>query len=444
MRKSLRIKERAYSSAFDFSFEKQRRVRVEKSFGMDCRDGILRSAPAYKSIVRSNGKTVSCGDWDILSLGKLNYFDQGKNCIVEKYAALTYDGQLLFEKSEGVLETVATGLIDGVIFPVIGLDGVPKLIAVGKEANCVCDNTGTVTTLGVENSVGAGCFFKHRLFLGVQGGKIVYSSPEDLTDFKQSVSNGGGISFPNVGGEIVAFRVLNGEMYVFFERGILRLDIAGEPKAFVSERLDYTGGKIFGRTVGACGNVIFFMASDGAYRFDGRKIERLLAHFVEIPKAETGREGCASWQDRALICYQTNGGVKTLALYNDGKDGYYLNGLAALSAFEGEPLFVNTQKVICALNDMGGDLFDGNILCVRTDFGIAGYKTLRRLVFDGEGSFALTLRTGKRILKRTVVLENGGAELQIAERGRSFSVCIEPKSVLKIRSWTAEWNTVGG
>ena len=133
---------------------------------------------------------------------------------------------------------------------------------------------GSYSTIIAEDVVPAGAFFRHRVFVGMKNGVLKYSAPEDFTNFDESVEDGGSIRLTNGGGEIIAVKVFDDALYVFFESGIMRLTIGGDPCEFYVEKIDYAGGDIFSRTICVCDHAIYFMSQGGVYCLKGKRAER--------------------------------------------------------------------------------------------------------------------------------------------------------------------------
>lgn len=74
-----------------------------------------------------------------------------------------------------------------------------------------------------------------------------YCAPLAHTFWTDSADEGGHVEFPSEEGEIVGLEAMNEAVYVFRERGIVRLDARGAAREFSAQAVPYGGGKIFRR-----------------------------------------------------------------------------------------------------------------------------------------------------------------------------------------------------
>ena len=427
------MKERNHRIALEFSLQNPSLYAVKEAVNVDCREGRLETVVPY-TIVGECSKWYSEQKPDSAVLMEIP--KQGGGNV---YGVLDKSGKVYLYRNEKY-ELLATGMKNATVEYYTNTGGVAWAVIVGETAMMLSAN-GNKITLSRSDLRGTACFFKHRLFVGAKGQTLLYSVPEETLNFREPLSGGGAIVLTNRGGEIEAVKACQGYLYVFFSHGIARLDIKGDPKEFTVETVEYTGDKIFARTVCACGEGIFFLAKDGAYRLSGKKVERVFSDFVKLPLEETGSEYSVALQNKAFLKYCTKEGDVTLVLYADGKSCYYMATLAALSrGGSGTGLFAKEDFSICSIEENGTNILEGN-LAITTDFGVSGYKTLHKLRFEGEGQFKLVIRADKRKLERTVVFVNGEAEISISERGKNFAFSFPFLEKSVIRKWFAEFKT---
>jgi hypothetical protein len=242
----------------------------------------------------------------------------------------------------------------------------------------------------------------------------------------------------------VALKAYDDALYIFFESGITRLEVGGVPCDFRAEKIEYTGGDIYARTVCVCDHAIYFMGKGGIYRLKGVKVERLDVGVI-LPSKASGYEGCSVWKGMPLFRYkQDNGEYKTLAIRADGST-FYMMDLEGLSHGEnGKVLFVDSGKRLCQLADanQGEIWFSGYFSTVDTDLGYVGLKTLRKLRFFGEGEVEVSLWNGIHNINKNLTFENGIAEWKMTERGETFRFYFTLQRATKIREVHAEFETV--
>ncbi len=447
MKKTLTWKEKTHNVQLSFSLqgEKGKGLLVAKSsINCDCRGGKLRKAPAGAPCLKEDGTLRVCNVSDVVRIYLLKEYDATNGSYVERFAVLGKTGLFFIQMLDTQGFTLHMGGIAGAeAVRVADGNKRSKIVFISGSACMFLDSNYVRRAVTLENTCKTGTFFKHRLFVGVKPAGLACNAPGNELDFTQSVHGGGLLHFPCVGGEIVSVRAFGDKLYVFFEYGILRLTIGGAIKDFKAEEVEYVGGKIYGRTVCVLNNAIFFMASDGLYRFDGKAVNRLFSDFVQLPQEETFYESGVAYLDKALLRYMTVDGYKTLAVYEDGKDCFYMDGLNALSGEDGSRcLFINESNLICQLTEDGKIGGKGEFSGAETDFGISGRKTLTKLSFTGKGNVSMTVENGGRTFTRSLAFEEGRAEVKLSERGEKFTFYFTLSRGSEISSAVAEIKTL--
>lgn len=409
----------------------------------DCSEGILQTLPEWEYLLDDAGVNYNCNIPNILEVGNFK-MDQGAKSFKNVYYLTTVAGSFLYYMGEqSGFYSVATNRVKVVSFFVKTSEG-PKIALCTRKGFLLADLNGGYTTVIPTGTLSAGALFKHRIFVGMTGGAVRYSAPEDYTNFEDSVDEGGEISFPHCGGEIIAMKVYEDALYIFFKSGIMRLKAGGEPSGFYSERLEYTGGDIFSRTICVCQHAIYFLSRSGVYRLKGKKTERLDIK-AEFPSEESGLEGCAVWKDRPMIRYQkANEEFETIVISQNGKSTFFMKGLETLGRGEdGRVLFTDKLKYICQLTEHGTNWFDGRFTAQETDFGWVGKKRLECLRFYGEGSFTVTILWSGMSVTRTFTFEQGIAiwKPNHMEYGETFQFSFELGRASKITGMQAEYKT---
>jgi hypothetical protein len=418
-------------------------IRPFEIMDCDCSEGILQSLPEWEYLLDESGNHYNCNIPNILEVGSFKV-DQGSKSFKNAYYLITVAGSFLYYMGDqSGFYSVATNRVKVASFFVKTKEG-PRIALCTRKGFLLADLNGGYTMVIPTGTLSAGAWYKHRIFVGMTGGSVQYSAPEDYTNFTDSVDEGGSLSFPQCGGEIIAMKVYDDALYIFFKSGIMRLRAGGEPSGFYSERLDYTGGDIFSRTICVCQHAIYFLSRSGVYRLKGKKTERLDIK-AELPTEESGLEGYSIWKDRPMIRYQkANGNFETMVISQNGKSAFFMKGMETLGLGEdGRVLFTDKLKYICQLTEHGTHWIEGRFFGQETDLGFAGKKRLERVKFFGSGSFTVTIFWEKMSITKTFTFENGSAIWKIGhvEYGETFQFCFELGRASKITDVQVEYKT---
>lgn len=439
---------REQKKSIDFSFSLQEKGKhllfAKESVNCDCRFGRLRSGMGAAPLLKSDGSTHTCPQGNIIHIVIRRDLNGTTKTYTERVGALTDAGEFYMQRAvDGTFFRVATNIYASDIVQFAGDDSRYKLALIGESMCGYIKQDDSLEFVMMDGMSGIGCFFAHRMFLGVKPSTLVCSTPENETNFTQSIHDGGLIRFPNAGGALVAMKVYEEALYLFFEYGILRVDAKGAVKNFTTERLPYAGGKIYGKTVCVGQRGIYFLASDGAYYFDGKWTKRVLSDFVLCPKEETFSESGAAFAGRVFLRYLTETGYQTLVFYEDEESGYYMDTLPIFNRDEGgRCLFTTEDCKIYQFAEQGEKGADGTFSSEKTDLGTGKRKTLTDLYFTGHGEFTLTVKTGGRKLTRKMTFQNGKAEVRLSESGERFSFDFALPYGSEIRSMSAAYMTV--
>ena len=443
MRTALDKKEKTRNVRLSFALQGVGRKGVlvaKKGVNCDCRGGKLRKAPAGTPCLKSDRSPRVCTISNVAKICLIKEYSNADGTYVERFSVLDQNGRFYVQRQDTQSFTLLLGGLPGAdVVRTVDRNNWVKTVFINGETCLILEANYTGKAVKLANNCKTGAFFKHRLFVGVKPSALACSAPGDELSFTESVYDGGLLRFPCVGGEIVAIKPFEDKLYVFFEYGILKLTVGGAIKDFEAQEIEYVGGKIYGRTVRATNKALFFMAEDGLYRLDGRSVKRLFSDFVQLPKEETLLESGVGYGDKVLIRYLTDEGYKTLAVYEDGEDCFYMDGLNALSCEEGgRCLFIDENKRICQLSEDGVFGSVGRFIGAETDFGLSGRKTLTKLSFEGKGNVSVTIENGGRTFVRSLIFEDGKAEVKLSERGDKFVFHFTLSSGSEISSAVAE------
>ena len=292
------------------------------------------------------------------------------------------------------------------------------------------DNKGTITGI---------CFCKGRIFLAEKHCRVKYSRVDSPWDFSETLDESGVISLAYDFGEIVALVPFHERVYVFMEHGVAQLNVTGSPLDFKIVPLDYSGGKIFGSTVGVCNNHIMFLTEDGVVRFNGTRFEMVAKNLRISPKRGIQVCGYAVCGDKYIVQYESiAAGNKAVVVKADGK-GYFTG--------EREGLNQSNGKALCVVNGLVYEIVTDGIMagseryCFRgtwTDFGIKKKKTLRSIRLEGEGGYTLYVGCDNTWQNSTATFSNGRALISFNKSGKEFSFEFRLQQGAVIRKLTIE------
>ncbi len=278
---------------------------------------------------------------------------------------------------------------------------------------------------------------KGRCFLGKASGHILYSSPFLPTEFDGPFESGE-LYLPPKSGEIVGLATAEEELYIFVEKGVFRLHVTGAPREFYLEPLVYVGGRICPRSMVELGEKIFFLAEDGAWSVQGKHIQRVCEHLPISPNAKhTCRVG--KCEDVAMVDYAEGEEYRRVALYADGKEGYFMERYGELGGNE-----------FCALASMGYTYQkSGSALLyqnapkaysVELTLGKKGNKYLKAFSMTGSGSVLMRLESEGVVREYSVEFVDGRAAGRLQERGKTFRLQLLPKDGGRVDSLTLEYD----
>ena len=186
---------------------------------------------------------------------------------------------------------------------------------------------------------------------------------------------------------------------------------------------------------------MFFLSNEGLNRFDGKKAELILQEAVIKPSASEGKECAASWNGGAIIRYRTAWSTYNLLYVSaDGKDCFYSADAEAMTGGDmGEVLFrrnTSVANLVAGVSSRGLAQFRAS-----TDFGVKGRKRLKKLIFDAEGEFSVSVESRNVIMSKDLLVEeNGLTEVELPLYGEEFLLTIYLYSGAVIRGMTAELN----
>lgn len=446
-RTSFSAKTRTRGARFRFTFDPTAQGAVLRkiySYECDCEGGVLQNSPEWAPVYNQSGNQYKCNVSNLLEIGSWkvddNYTDTYQNCY---YAISTTGAFYIYREDKQAFLTVLTNGTKVHFQPLMTSDGCRY--ALFTEGRLLIGKTdGAYTTVIATNVVPAGTYFRHRLFVGKKNGVLAYSAPEDFTNFTESVQEGGSIRFPDAGGEIIAVKVYDDALYVFFTSGIMRLEVGGDPCDFRAEKIDYRGGDIFYRTICVYDHGIHFLARNGLYRLKGKKVERLdtTLNFCE---EESGAENCAVWKGRTLIRYRNANKIyQTLSISEDGTVEPFTMMRGFANGQDGRVLLVDSLKKVYQLTgaNQGTIWYEGTFETEHSNLGYVGRKTLRKVRLYGEGELDLMISNGHTYQRKKMNFMNGVVEWSMGFSGDTFAFTFTLQRSTKVREVYVEFETL--
>ncbi|MBQ3505645.1 MAG: hypothetical protein IJA89_02610 [Clostridia bacterium] len=327
-----------------------------------------------------------------------------------------------------------------------GAGGVPNQAFVGTPGVFTCTGLTLEKAEGVETALPIACAFKDRLFCAINPFTVAFSAALEPTDFLPSIDNGGQITFASDKGEIVALLGFCDGVYIFYERGISRLDVAGKARDMKLERLEYDGGRIFGETVAVCSGKeekAFFLAESGLYAFDG-KSARSVCENLQIRPTRTGQIcKSAAAEHTYSVQYVDRTGKKRRVVIDaereTGYDSFITEGLSVVQGrftcrYEGEPYTVSADSAAGVLPENEAYSFTTYDL----DFGVSGEKRLQSVEFFGDGEITVTVSSERTTKTCKLTFVDGKASARLWLKGKRFSFSFALEKGAKLQAMSAE------
>lgn len=291
---------------------------------------------------------------------------------------------------------------------------------------------------GFEYALPVACAFMGRVFFALDERTLVYSEAYEPYEFTESLHGGGKIVLSGENGKIVAMLPFEGEVYLFFERGISVLTAGGSPREFALRKMEYHGSKIFARSVTACGNKIFFLTEDGFFTV-GKSGLAMTGENLELAHRQPTRvRGKATFNGKYICSFSADDG-KNYTVVIDGEKG------TGYDTFTVEGLSEYLTSTLCVSNFSVREFCEkGELPTVEAKrkftfsnaFG-SGVKTLKRLSFTGKGKMTLAVSNGRKSKLFSLDLSSGKTSARIGLRGRVFTVSLVLERDTEVESATA-------
>lgn len=404
-------------------------LHAYESFGCDLRGGVLRAGLGVEArkLPSGAGEFERVGVREILCID--DCFARGEQCWLVRYDG----GAMELYTPEGVLEiegdfsaraAAILPLEAGVSVPIVRSG--QRLFRVGVsgklvELDAVCD--------------GPFCYFRDRLFYGKDGEVIGYSAPAEPFSFAHTADDGGEIALIDEGGEIVALAGHGDAVYALRSHSIRRLVAVGAARDFRVESVAYGGGAIEGGSVAAAGDGLWFAATDGVYRADGRKCERIaegvLPRGAESVVGVVGAEGY-------FLSYRVDG-QDECALVAENGAFYRMRGVRALGRVGEDMLGVCGESIVAFC--VGGEPADEAEFVFNASLPLGNHaeKTVTGVTICGDGGVEVEISSERKCEKRCVQTVRGAGRVKLAVKGREFSCKMRLSGSACVRSMCVEY-----
>ena len=245
-----------------------------------------------------------------------------------------------------------------------------------------------------EGVVKGACVLLDRVFYGYQGGKIVFTAPGEVFKDKNTTDDSGELYLGTSKGEIIEMVALENSIYIFFERGIMRLKVSGSARDFVLENIYYDGKIILPNFIVVKSDEIYFSSENNRYCLRANKAQ-LLKDLYKAPFAYSRIRKVIAFQG-CFIVYVDDAANQQNAYFVIQEDGqiyevFKLNGLGLLE----KRVCVSRSGIMFNLCLGDGEILSGESYWFTSkwiDFGTSEKKMIKELTFKGEGRVTVTLR----------------------------------------------------
>ncbi len=273
------------------------------------------------------------------------------------------------------------------------------------------------------------CFHQGRIFaLGIKN-KLYYSAPYNFSEYSEDLNYSGYINLPFAYGETAGIVVYKGDIYIFFEYGIIRLETAGSSRNFNMVSLPYHFGRILFGTMTVCvgkKNRIFFLTEEGLHAFDGEKVEPICQNLkLKIDNQWICRSATAF--GKYFLEYRgLDGNIHFVCVDENTGKGYYTYSMGGFTGWQGRIFFLKDHYFMEIKEGKG--LPDGEeavFKIQKLNLPGEGEKVIRKICLFGTGRVEIKIGNGKKEKSFNVEMVNGEAELPAKLKGKDFILQIK-------------------
>ncbi len=339
-------------------------------------------------------------------------------------AYLTYDGYAYYINEEDMVVKIFNRCYDNTkAYNCYNQNYEDILLLIGEWGLYAYNLDGLCDSLKNERAR-ASCLCGNRLYWMSTEDTLVYSYPYDYFNFYETIDDAGSLNFYVANGYICGLVAYNDSVYMMREYEVIEVKTAGSARDFKVQRLPYEGGMILRESFFVFDDKLCFLATDGFYICDGKKIQKAYEKLNILPNKDENYIGYAICDRKLLMRYKRrDGSDDCVALCPGGEYGYHTTCFFGLGNYRGVAYCVY-DGYLYTIND-GVTMPDGEYRYFRSvaqDFGIKGRKTLKTLCFEGAGTFAIDVYVDgvKRMDRKFLKYENGEVSLPLDFRGEKF------------------------
>ena len=290
------------------------------------------------------------------------------------------------------------------------------------------------------------CVVDGRVFYAKAPQTVGYSAPFDKGGFGSDIHGGGALVLPESAGDIVGLTAFSGNVYIVYEHALSKLCVAGSAREFEVEEIAYCGGKIFGDSVGVCGEKAFFLASDGLYLLREKGVARVCENLTLNPKREGQVCNHGASEGKYYLTFRdTADKFCGVAVDADSEKGHYIYAVEGLSAVNGEAVCQKGDKVVCYRAD--GTFPIGVTAEFEVDgatFGVGTMKTIETIRLLIDGAVILTVETDKKKITYYFMNSQAKTPWKVRMRGRWFRFHFQLFNGSSVRGMEVEFSVPKG
>lgn len=298
----------------------------------------------------------------------------------------------------GLGQSAYVGQFDGVNAVVEYLDGDGNCVALAVTDTQVY-RLDAYSSQVIEESVGGVCAAMHyeRLFTA-KGNKLYYSAPIAAENWNVATQGAGWLELPLEIGDIVALVSFEEKLYLFCERGIMRLRFLGDTVNMKVTDVGVSYAGILPRSIAKCGRMIVYCTEDGFFSFNGEYSSRILASGFSCIRPENGVIG-ACYGGKYYAAVMDKIGIKRILCIDfDEGSGYFIRAEAD-DLVGGKDVTYHKGADLCRLTG-SGFAHGENKKCVYVSEPTylrlsAGRKYLRAVELHGSGSIQVTVTSDR-------------------------------------------------
>ena len=228
----------------------------------------------------------------------------------------------------------------------------------------------TMTRLSFSRIFTSMCVHNDRVFATLFSDeyKLHFSDDFDPANWSVSLQEGGNISFDTSMGRIIQLKSFGGQLYLFFEHGIMRMTAYNDQTEFHLAKIYLSVGTLYKDTIVDCGDRIAFQASDGVFLFDGVSVKKVLTEIEEMMEDGRGKSHAVYHGGKYYLACDLKmdstiaSGTDSLVVYDLWKDKFEIahdlsiDGMASLDCdtVSGVLADATSPEAFLGIVDLGG------------------------------------------------------------------------------------------